>query len=330
MTLLRDFPVMNTKRLSEARQIVGGKFCDHRLEIRGAGDRFHARHNVAPGQLMTLNYLCYGDTVFIEPGELETFYLIQMPINGFAEIANGNQRFLSGPETASILNPDRHTAMTWHAECKQLLIYLPKETLRRLARRLLVRSITHEIVFQPEIDFTDPSLARLRACAIAFAREADRGELFGSSAALHQTFYEERFIASLLRYQPSNVRCFFDIEGRAVAPRAAKTARDFIVEYADCAISLGDVSSAAGVPIRTLQHQFRHFYDISPTDFLMQERLRRVHSELSSGHFEGDLGDLARSWGFSHAGRFSQYYKRLFGELPSKTKSASMLTRLRN
>ncbi len=330
MTLLQDFPVMDTKRLSEARQIVGSKFCDHRLEIQGKGNRFHARHFVAPGRLLSLNYLSYGETVLIEPGELETFYLIQIPVSGHADIANGGHKFTTGIGKASILNPDRHTAMVWHAACEQLLIYLPKEGLQALVRRLLGRAIVHDVVFQPEIDFADPALAPLRQCAIAFAKGADQRELFGESRALNQNFYEEKFITNLLISQPSNVRCFFDSQEKAAAPRAAKIARDFIVEHAHRPIGLSDMAAEANVPVRTLQHQFRCFYDLTPTEFLRQERLRHVHSELSSGHAHGDLAGIAKKWGFSHVGRFSRYYCREFGELPSRTKADALRLRSRH
>ncbi|MEP3274817.1 MAG: AraC family transcriptional regulator [Stappiaceae bacterium] len=311
---------MDTKRLNEARQIVSSKFCDHRLEVRGSGRKFHARHSVATGRLLSLNYLSYGETVLIEPGELQTFYLIQIPVRGHADITNGNLSFLSSSKNASILNPDRHTRMIWHASCEQLLVYLPKSKLKRFAEKFLGRVLDSEIVFQPEIDFSNPDLAGLRRAAVAFAGEADHGHLFGESASLNQLLHEERFIADLLLYQPSNVRCFASALSRS-APAIPKRARDYIVENLHHSIGLSEIATAAHAPIRTLQHQFKCFYDMSPTEFLKQERLRRIHSELSSGHCSANIRSLANRWGFHHQGRFSKHYEQQFGELPSKTKS---------
>lgn len=321
MALLEGFKVMDTASLNEARQIVGAKFCSHKLEVVNSGGRFHARHHVAPGQMLSLNYLSYGETVLIEPGELEHFYLLQIPLSGHADIANGGTEFLSSVQCAAVLNPDRHTRMVWHAKCEQLLVYVPKDGLTRLAEHYLGRELTHPIVFQPDMDFKNPDLAALRRSALILADGADRGLVFGQANALNQMLLEEKFLSDLLRHQPSNIIHLVASMRTTPAPRHAKRAREFIVENAGNAICLQQVADAAGVPIRTLQHQFSHFYAMSPIEMLKRERLYRINSELDSGHAAGPVAAVAARWGFSHFGRFAQHYKSQFGELPSRTKS---------
>lgn len=52
--------------------------------------------------------------------------------------------------------------------------------------------------------------------------------------------------------------------------------------------------------------------------YLMNHRLHRARAMLMKGEYE-QVKDVAIACGIPHAGRFSQYYKRLFGQLPRET-----------
>lgn len=326
--LLKTFMVMDTSSLNEARQIVGGRFCSHKLEILESTGNFHVKHHAVQGKLLMLNFLSYGDTVRIEPGELENFYLIQIPLAGFAEISNGRNRFISNTKNASILNPDRHTSMIWHANCQQLMIYLPRDNVRRLAEQHLGLQFSHEIVFDTKISFENPSLDWLRRASILMAKAADKGELFNQNECLNQLLYEENFILELIERQPSNIQCYMTSNTKTLAPKNAKIARDYIIENIHHSISIGDITKVCDLPKRTLQHQFQQFFGISPMELLKKERLKRIYSEISSGHNNSSLSEIASKWGFTHLGRFSQHFRKEFGESPSKVYSNAK--RLRN
>ncbi|MFK5979930.1 MAG: AraC family transcriptional regulator [Rhizobiaceae bacterium] len=325
--MLESFKVLDTGHLNEARQIIASKFCSHKLEIMKSTGKFRARHHVTVGRLLSLNYLSYGETVLIEPGELQHFYLIQIPIIGNADISNGGSEFMTGVRNAAILNPDRHTKMIWHADCEQLLIYVPKDNLIELAEGYLGRRLTHPIVFQPNIDFENTNLAHLRKSALVLADGADRGIVFGQTRAVNQLLLEESFLTELLCHQPSNITQQMSSMSKMFAPKHAKLARDFIIENVQNSICVNQIASAAGVPIRTLQHQFGHFYNMSPIEMLKRERLYRIYGELDSGHICGPVAAVASKWGFSHFGRFSKNYQMQFGELPSETKSRALKLR---
>ena len=55
--------------------------------------------------------------------------------------------------------------------------------------------------------------------------------------------------------------------------------------------------------------------------FLMQIRLANVRDELLKKPFDdcGNITQVALNNGFTQLGRFSSYYKDMFGELPSQT-----------
>tara|TARA_R110002049_G_scaffold9747_12_gene48884 strand:- start:6711 stop:7664 length:954 start_codon:yes stop_codon:yes gene_type:complete len=73
-----------------------------------------------------------------------------------------------------------------------------------------------------------------------------------------------------------------------------------------------------GVSERTLQYHFKMSVGLSIQQYLMHYRLQRARALLLRGHFE-HISEVASACGIHHLGRFSQYYRRLFGELPRAT-----------
>ena len=51
--------------------------------------------------------------------------------------------------------------------------------------------------------------------------------------------------------------------------------------------------------------------------FLLTARLQHVHAELLSTGGTSTLTDIATRYGFWHLGRFSRYYRDVYGRLPS-------------
>ena len=316
---LEQFEILNTDQLDEARDQIAQRFCAHRLELRGSAARLHVRHRVAPGRLLSLNFIHYGATVLIEPGALARFYLIQIPLTGAASIENGGAAFQSCPDAAAVLNPDRHTRMIWQAKCEQILIYVPVDALIDFAEEFFGRTMTAAIVFDTRMDFANPALSQLRRKVLGLVAAADKGHLFGKAGAINQTLVEQQVLADLLVHQASNVQPFAHASTPGASSGQCHRAAAFIRDHAHGDIKLADIAKAAGVPGRTLQHQFKARFGRSPIEMLQEERLMRAHCDLGAGRCDATVTGIAARWGFYHFGRFSRYYRQAFGELPSQT-----------
>lgn len=81
-----------------------------------------------------------------------------------------------------------------------------------------------------------------------------------------------------------------------------------------------DLVEALGVPARSIHTAFVAVYGMSPHQFLQLRRLNLVHRVLRTGAGDARLVKTAAlDHGFWHLGRFSEQYRRLFGETPSAT-----------
>ena len=68
---------------------------------------------------------------------------------------------------------------------------------------------------------------------------------------------------------------------------------------------------------------------VSPLEFCRRLRLAAVRGDLLKGASASSVTDAAARFGFTHFGRFSQQYRRCFGETPSATSQRSRLGRSR-
>lgn len=298
-----------------AREKVARKFCNHRLEVVGGG-QFRAAHHHQPGRLISLNYISYGADVLIDPGALETFYLIQLPISGCATIKHNRREFLTDGETASLLNADRETTMRWWAGCEQVLVQIHKASFMDFAEQLCERSLPGPLVFDPVIDFTRPELSAWRYLVNAMFRAADAREQ--KAFSLCAAFNEQRILEALLRLQPNNLSPFFDRPQEA-APRQVKRADDFIRANAHRPVTLTEIAAASGVGARALQLAYKRAHGMSPMHALTHERLCRVRFDLENAQGDVSVTETALHWGFTHLGRFAADYRKAFGERPSET-----------
>jgi AraC family transcriptional regulator, ethanolamine operon transcriptional activator len=84
-------------------------------------------------------------------------------------------------------------------------------------------------------------------------------------------------------------------------------------------LDLQSMAKATSLGPRTLQRMFRAEYGLCPQEWMRVERLNRVREDLMKASDCDSVTETATRWGFFHLGRFSQYYRNLFGEKPSDT-----------
>ena len=100
---LARFAAVDTTSPDEARQEIGRIFCPHFLfPAERRPELFHARHHVALQSGYSVNYVAYGSTVEIDPGELSRFFLLQTPIEGSAEVRCGASLAEAPPGATSL------------------------------------------------------------------------------------------------------------------------------------------------------------------------------------------------------------------------------------
>jgi len=318
---LADFARVATDDVDEAAEQIGRIFCPHDLkpaQARAAG--FSARHNCAAFDGFSINYVAYGGSVSIDPGCLERFFLLQVPLTGAARIRAGAGEFDAVPDrTASLLSPTIPTRMMW-SDCAQVILLLDRRMVEQRAAALSGR-VAGTVEFDPVIDLDAPSGQALRTSLAGLMTLAERLGPAGRLSPVATADWREALLDHLLNGQHHGlsdaIRTFSGQAERL--PRALRVARDRLADNAGEPLDLAQLACAAGIGIRALQLGFRRHFGVSISEMLLDMRLAGLHARLAHAPPDASTTEIAFDLGFTHLGRMAGAYREKFGETPSAT-----------
>jgi len=319
---LAAFARVCTTDIDEAADEIGRIFCPHGLSPTGRSDpRFHARHNSADFGGFSINYVSYGGSVTIDPGCLDRFFLLQVPLRGHAHVSTGGRQVeASAGRTASLLSPTMPTCMQWQDDCAKLILLMDRRMVEQRAAVLSERA-DGVIEFDPEIDLTTPFGRALRAqldYLVDLAEHAGPEQSF--SAALTAMLREAALSLLLTGQRHSFTDAIARIDrGPAALPGVLRKARHYLEVHAAEPLDLERMARAAGTGIRSLQLGFQRHFGTSISQMLQDIRLTHLHARLRTAQPCERVIDIAFDLGFTHPSRMASAYRARFGESPSDT-----------
>ena len=108
-------------------------------------------------------------------------------------------------------------------------------------------------------------------------------------------------------------------EDRHAPPQSVRKVRDYLHAHAHEPIELDQLCAVGQVPLRTLHHQSRRHFGMSPLQMLRDIRLDRARADLLRCAPGASVTGIALNWGFDHFGRFAAHYRQRFGETLRET-----------
>lgn len=108
----------------------------------------------------------------------------------------------------------------------------------------------------------------------------------------------------------------------AKAKKVVQRSRDFALERRDQPPTLLELCRHTHVSPRTLQYCFQAVLGESPASYMKMLRLNGSRHDLKRLDEKVLISDIAANWGFWHLSQFASDYRRMFGELPSATRTA--------
>lgn len=107
--------------------------------------------------------------------------------------------------------------------------------------------------------------------------------------------------------------------------RIVARAQDYAMAHLNQPISLEAMARAAFTSVRSLHRAFRSELGESPGAFVRRLRLHRIRQGLMSPHTaRATVTEVAYRSGITQLGRMARWYREVFGELPSETRSSRM------
>ena len=319
---LAGFRRVATADVDAAAEQVGRIFCPHELKpLRPRAPDFHAVHNCAGFDGFSINYVSYGGSVSIDPGCLERFFLLQMPLASSARIRTASREIESSPgASASLLSPTMPTQMVWENSCAQLILPVERTLLEQRAAALAGRAM-RAVEFDPAVDLSTGAARALQGKIEAIVDLAERNGPGRPMSPVAAADCREALLDALLagqRHSLSDAIATFSGKIETL-PRALRRARDCLQANAAEPLDLLQLAEAAGIGVRALQLGFQRHFGVTISEMLLDMRLAELNTRLRSAPPDAHIIEIAFDLGFTHLGRMSGAYRAKFGETPSAT-----------
>jgi AraC-like DNA-binding protein len=319
---LADYARVRTANVDDAAEAIGRIFCPHDLKpVDHSAPDFSAQHNCADFDGFSVNYVAYGGSVSIDPGCLDRFFLLQMPLQGFAQVRTAARDVTTGPgKIASLLSPTVPTQMTWHHDCAQLILLIDRRVVEQRAAALAGTSV-RPVEFEPLVDLTASVGATLHGQVEHLVTTAERLGPAKAMSPAATANWRETLLGALLNGQRHSSSHAIDVfNGRIDAqPAALRRARARLEAQAAEPLDLEQLAEVAGTGIRALQIGFRRHFGTSVSAMLQDIRLAQLNARLKTARPDERIVDIAFDLGFTHLSRMASTYRAKFGESPSST-----------
>jgi AraC-like DNA-binding protein len=255
--------------------------------------------------------ISYGGVVRVTSPTLGSLYHLQIVLKGQCLWRQGSsEHFLASGELLFI-NPDDAIDLTYSHDCEKFILKLPVSLLQAVCAEHRWKIPEQGVRFARHLHHLGRMQNFIRLLGM-ICSEAEEGE---STPQMQQHY--ARIVASKLLAQLSN-----NIDEQLLVPTGNTFDRllQYIEENLLQDISIEQLSITAQMSPRSLYSLFERNLGCSPKYYVRERKLLSVYNRLtnSSCHRQG-VTEIALDHGFLHLGRFSETYRKRFGELPSTT-----------
>lgn len=310
---------------SSNSDVVNGQFARelpaHRLESSSL--QLNARlHAIRLPHIAAL-YLTYGGEVRSSYHHTATSVWIQLPISGRLFTRLGDNELVCTTTRAFVASATGRVAMAWTRDCATLAFRIERQALEDELASLIDRPVERPLRFDPVMDLASDQVRSWFVIARSLTQELDTGNGLLEHPLL-VAHAERLLLRGLLLCQPHSYSALLRDELPGSTPWYVRTAARRVEDQPEQDHTTASLAREVGVGARALQDGFRRHLHTSPLQYLRDARLHRVRADLLATTPATDtVAEIAHRWGFTHLGRFAQYYRARYGESPSETLRAS-------
>lgn len=197
--------------------------------------------------------------------------------------------------------------------CEYCTLFVPES---RFAHGRESELTTTSISVAPPSGSTTRLLRTIRSLVVS-ANLHDTSQQGSSSAS---AALAERLVSEMRQVIDTNLPAVSDFKSPTRRPELVSKSLELIHDSAIPVTSVSTLANTLDVSTRTLLAAFQRELGVTPEAYLLNHRLHRARRILLHSKAEDNtVAKIADSLAFSDAGRFSQRYRLLFGELPSST-----------
>jgi AraC-like DNA-binding protein len=318
-------PMATTTSTDETEHLFQRELVDSRiLNVKGKKSFSVDMNGVALGNSV-LSFLRHSSDYEIDCGEVDCEDTVMLGIgyNQPASSTINGHCFSLNEHAAVIANRSTLRHQRTAESCEVVFKCSAKDVDTRL-QASLNRPISSEVVYASSVPQDHGVGAHARASLLYVLGALDATPTLLDHPLIVKNF--EELLLGVVLSLPSNFsKELLAPAGMLSAPASVARAEEYIEANAGLPITTADILVQAGCSRKVLFAEFRKFRGYTPGEFLAAVRLRAAHDRLSNPKQMDTVTSIAYESGFSHMGRFSQFYQKRYGVRPSETLRLALL-----
>lgn len=279
---------------------------DIRLQGKGSGSAALNHRKLGPLDLCRISY---GSQARVVSECLGDIYHFQFILRGHCqyEMHGRDNSFSAGH--VLVINPDEPVDLTYSDDCEKFILKVPAMLFDDACVEHRWFKPSDGLRFSP-IPYQFAELESLLYLLTVLCQEAEAG-----IATPQILGHYNRVVASkLLTMLKHNV----SLEAPTLQSVSFDRLARYVEENVKRDISVEELARHAHMSVRSLYMLFEKHAKTTPKNFIRQKKLEGVYATLMDPACQvANITAVALDYGFTHLGRFSEFYKTTFGVLPS-------------
>lgn len=294
----------------EVSEYVNRHVGNHGLTLSGKSSGSASLSHRKAGNL-DLCRLSYGAPARIRSEGLPEIYHIQFILRGHCQYELDRESLSLPAGHILLLNPDEPIDLTYSADCEKFIVRIPAS--------LFNEACLEHRWFKPreyiKFNRTPYRFEELNGLVQLMQLLCEEAESSTSTPQLLQ-HYNRVVTSKLMTILKHNVSLTQAPQTDISFERVVQYIEDNIKRD----ISAEELAQYARMSLRSLYSLFEKNAQTTPKNFVRQKKLEQVYATLMNPACEvANVTAVALDYGFTHLGRFSEFYKTAFGVLPSES-----------
>jgi len=314
---LARFPIITTNSVEEAEIDISRSLTTVRIKRVTDRNRFQVRMSGVNIGSTSLVYTRFGaDTKLDSVDEDHVHFIIGSSMPSTFHLCD--RSFATSPQNAVMLVSPNQFQIARSESSEVLALRTSLSDLSHHFEKLTARHQRSPLIFDDTIDLTYGPGAMLNRMMNYLVYELEYNPQLLKNPGLSQS-YDHMLLTALLSLPHNQRESLFEDRGYQVVPGIVRRAEEYMRAHIEDTISIIDLLRICGCSRSVLFSAFSNARGYTPMEFLTEQRLQISRSRLLKSNNASSVADIALGCGFKHLGRFSQVYRKRFGEKPSDT-----------
>ncbi len=315
---LARFPIIATNSVEEAEVDLSRLLTTARIIKVPDRNRFRLRMNGVNFGSTSLVYTRFGTDTKLNSLDEDHVHFIIGNRNIPSTFSLYDRSVVASSQNAVMLVSPKQFQIERSEGSEVLALRTSLSDLLHHFEKLTARHHRGPLIFDHTIDLANGPGAMLNRMMNYLVYELEHNDQALKNPGLSKS-YDHMLLTALLSLPHNKREYLYEDRQYQVAPGLVRRAEEYMRAHLKDAVSIVDLLRICGCSRSVLFSVFSNVRGYTPMEFLTEQRLQRAREKLLKTHRDASVASIAIDCRFTHFGRFSQVYKKRFGENPSET-----------